>query len=134
MKRGLTDLEINEMLRGEAGFQGCFMRNDARLPQQGCYILNLDEREDPGTHWTAVYHGEYYDPFGLPPPQRLAHLTYNRVQHQSMNSHLCGLYCMYYIFQRNRGVSAYDLSYLWLKRGGNKKELLRWLEQTFGTV
>jgi len=33
------------------------MRNEV-LPKNGCYVLNLDEIEDPGTHWVAVFHNE----------------------------------------------------------------------------
>ena len=34
---------------------------DEKLPKEGCFILNLDEFTDLGTHWGAVYDNEYYD-------------------------------------------------------------------------
>ena len=100
---------------------------DEVLPSEGTYVLNLDNSNNVGTHWVCVYFDEYYDPFGLPPPQKLRSLSYNRVQHQRSNSTLCGLYCCYYIWYRNRGGTRYDLCYNVFKRNGNKKLLLKWI-------
>jgi len=94
---------------------------DEVLPKSGNFVLNLDELEDPGTHWVAVFENEYYDSFGLPPPKCLENriLWYNTQQHQNVNSSLCGLYACYFIQMRNRGYSAYDVCYKKLKNDGN---------------
>ena len=85
---------------------------DDQYPSTGCWILNLDDRSGPGTHWTVVYNDEYYDSFGLPPPERLASRIswYNHKQHQR-DRPICGYYCIYYIRQRNRGLTRYDICY-----------------------
>ena len=59
-----------KILQNEQDFKGCFMRTE-KLPKTGSFVLNLDELEDPGTHWVSVFHNEYYDSFGLPPPQKV---------------------------------------------------------------
>jgi hypothetical protein len=65
MQNGLSNIQIENIMKNEAHFQGCFMRTE-NLPKTVVYsyILNLDEASDPGTHWVAVYHNEYYDSFG----------------------------------------------------------------------
>ena len=97
------------------------------LPKKGCFVLNLDELEDPGTHWVAVFHNEYYDSFGLPPPKKLEKRIdwYNTRQHQSVNSKLCGLYACYYIQCRNRDFTPYEICYGKLKTDGNIRALLK---------
>ena len=96
------------------------MRDENFLPVDGCFILNLDQTDGPGTHWTAVFpsFGFYYDPFGLPWPKELNKLnlhTYNSVQHQKVTSNLCGLYCIYVIrhLYKNPG-SFYEIMYVYL--------------------
>ena len=92
------------------------MRND-RLPKSGSFILNLDGKRGPGTHWTAIYKNrEYYDSFGLPPPPELQHIkVYNRIQHQAPFSTLCGLFALAYIYLRNRNFSPYYINYQYFK-------------------
>lgn len=101
------------------------MRNES-LPQTGAFVLNLDKKEGPGTHWVAVYLNEYYDAYGLPPPECLAHMKkYNIIQHQRPSTALCGLYAIYFIYHRNRGCSAYDIWYKMLKPKTNRNELYK---------
>jgi hypothetical protein len=38
-----------KILQNEQDFEGVFMRTE-KLPKTGCFVLNLDEIEDPGTH------------------------------------------------------------------------------------
>lgn len=99
---------------------------DEILPINGCYVLNLDTTDNEGTHWVAVYGNEYYDSFGLAPPNKLSHCVYNIVQHQELNSTLCGIYCMFYIWSRNRGLPKYNICYNILKPKSNKKWILKW--------
>ncbi len=88
------------------------MRNET-LPDSGAFILNLDDVDNPGSHWTSVYKDSYYDSFGLPCPLELRGriLRYNRVQHQDVNSSLCGLFSAAFIHLRNCGFSDYDINY-----------------------
>ena len=84
------------------------------LPDGG-YIINLQNRTNdegslnPGTHWTCFYKVKnkavYFDSFGAPPPLevqkalvRQMPIKYNDSQIQSINSGVCGYYCLYMIW------------------------------------
>ena len=113
------------MLQYEPGFQGCFMRNET-LPKHGSFILNLDDVSGLGTHWVAVFPDRniYYDSYGLKWPNELDHFglkEYNSIQHQRMNSNLCGLYCIAVIKLINKGVSFYNICYDIFKHSKHNK-------------
>lgn len=88
-----------------------------RNKQQGAYIINTDNHDEPGSHWVAVYvdssgQVEYMDSYGLPPlhKQSLQFLgkcyRYNTRTLQRLYSNACGFYCVYYILKRARGETA----------------------------
>ncbi len=124
MFEGISNLEINYILKNEKKYKGCFML-DEKLPEDGNFILNLDVSSSKGTHWVCVFETEYYDSFGLVPPRCLEKRInwYNVRQHQKINSKLCGLYCMYYIQCRNQGLTPYKICYEKLSSRGNVKLL-----------
>ena len=52
----LTNIEINEYYIKEPRFNGVYSRNN--LPKKikkGAYVINLDEYENTGTHWIALF-------------------------------------------------------------------------------
>jgi len=71
------------------------------------YIINLDNTNGIGTHWTCLSTFDnyiyYFDSFGLPPPTIIKKFTnsigekklyYNDYQYQSENSTICGWFCI----------------------------------------
>ncbi len=122
----ISNHDIVKIIQNELNFQGVFMRTE-KLPRTGCFVLNLDELEDPGTHWVSVYNNEYYDSFCLPPPKKLEKRIswYNTRQHQNVNSKLCGINACYYIQSRNKDITPYEICYEKLKTGGNIRTLLK---------
>ena len=82
------------------------------LPGQ-CFIINLDNTEGPGTHSVAMKiskdHINYFDSFGMQPPQELVNLcyTFNKLykyesnQFQDLSSVLCGYFCLYFLKEFN---------------------------------
>ena len=100
-------------------FKGVISRNE--IPKKGknipgqCFIINLDDTKGPGTHWVAVKITanfiNYFDSFGMQPPQELINLcyTFNKLskyesnQFQDLSSVLCGYCCFYFLkeFERN---------------------------------
>ena len=65
----LTNLEIQKYYQNESRFNGVYSRDN--LPKKikdGTYVINLDEYEDVGTHWIALYVKNieiiYFDSFG----------------------------------------------------------------------
>lgn len=74
-------------------------------------IVNTDTQNLPGTHWLAVIvrsdkEGYVFDSFGGPPPlqlqnwlnQHCANWSTNLRQVQSVDSNLCGYYCIYFLW------------------------------------
>ena len=69
------------------------------------YIINLDSKIGPGTHWVSVIIESnrilYFDSFGRIPPYELINLRseyyYNFLQYQPIKSFLCGYYCLYFL-------------------------------------
>ena len=52
------------------------MKDELKAPlAQGCYIINLQNHDESGSHWTAFIKDRndiyYYDSFGVVPPQNL---------------------------------------------------------------
>jgi len=91
---------------------GVFARNE--LPTQllpGGYVVNSEDRESPGQHWMAVYVTEdglmeFMDSLGRKPTDYKLNLncTYYSAPVQQNSSDSCGLYVLYYLYWRSRGI------------------------------
>jgi hypothetical protein len=87
----------------------------------GGYIINLEDSVSPtggalpGTHWVSIYvdpklkQAVYFDPFGFPPPRavvgkfsRFLPISYSSVQIQSVQSTVCGYYCLLFVWFMSR--------------------------------
>ena len=103
-------------------FRGIYSRD--RLPKKirkECGIINLDDIQGPGTHWVCYRNigslVEYFDPFGLIMPNEALEyfqtsgkrIVYSMDEIQNRNTVLCGYWCLYYLFERQRGNSILDI-------------------------
>ena len=65
----LTNIEISEYYVSEHIFNGVYSRNNLPITKKGAYIINLDEYENTGTHWIALFVKTnkviYFDSFGI---------------------------------------------------------------------
>ena len=66
----IKNFEIQKYYQNEARFNGVYSRDN--LPKRikdRAYVINLDEYEDAGTHWIALYVKNigiiYFDSFGV---------------------------------------------------------------------
>ena len=82
-----------------------------------CGILNHDDRDGPGTHWTCWYKRgrskEYFDSYGLPPPAEMVgylrpEIRYNTDELQKRGSVVCGHFCLYMLKLLAEGWSLED--------------------------
>ena len=87
------------------------------------FIVNTHPHTKAGEHWIAMYIdgtgvGEYFDSFGLPPlhkafttflARHCVTWTFNTQTVQAISSSTCGLYCVYYLTMRSRGVTLKQL-------------------------
>ena len=116
-------------------FRGIYSRD--ALPKQirkECGIINLDDMVGPGTHWVCYRNlggiasprnppaggsdvVEYFDPFGLIMSSEALEyfktagkqIVYSMDEIQNRNTVLCGYWCLYYLFERQRGNSILDI-------------------------
>ena len=66
----LTNIEISEYYKNEPRFNGVYSRNNLpKTIKKGAYVINLDEYENTGTHWVALFvktkEAIYFDSFGI---------------------------------------------------------------------
>ena len=86
-------------------------------------IINMDDYGSQGTHWACSNRDkarktfEYFDSFGLPPPdewakniRRKGFKTFkkNDNQIQNFNSVRCGYYCLLFLNERTRGSTLQE--------------------------
>ena len=81
------------------------------LKKNGNYIINLQNHNQKGSHWTALVMTKtdciYMDSFGQPPPQEVEdflknkykkeNISYNTMIIQDMNSTYCGYFCIAFL-------------------------------------
>ena len=65
----LTNFDIMDFYKNEPRFNGVYSRDNLlKTIKKGAYITNLDEYNDIGTHWIALYARNnciYFDSFGV---------------------------------------------------------------------
>ena len=66
----LTNIEISEYYSNELRFNGVYSRDNLpKITKKGAYVINLDEYENAGTHWIALFIKTneviYFDSFGI---------------------------------------------------------------------
>lgn len=107
MALSLSDADINSLLESDPYFLGVNM-NDEKLDLQstGYHILNLQNSNQGGSHWTLLYHKPfgfiYSDPFGSPPTKKIMKILkatgepimINKRIYQSIKSSYCGYFSM----------------------------------------
>ena len=121
-----------------AVFQGVYPSD--KLPTSvssfpALFIANVDTSEKPGSHWVAFYftkdcEGEFFDSYGLPPSNYTGTFSsflndnskgwsFNSVTLQSINSKVCGHYCLYYALFHCRNI---DMSTIVHRFSKNKRD------------
>jgi hypothetical protein len=129
----MDTLQVENVLRADCKlsttFEGVYASN--MLPSfcdtsgsGAAVVANLDPSTRPGSHWVCMYvdeqgRGEYFDSYGLPPPlpEFVAFLgrnaargwTYNRHELQSLDTTVCGHYCIWFLSERARGKSMEEI-------------------------
>jgi hypothetical protein len=88
-----------------------------RVARNGSYIINLSDKENPGTHWVALFIrnkvGVFFDSYGLPPPEIIGQFThkkkliYSTDTIQSIDSTTCGFFCVWFLYVFNNLDETY---------------------------
>ena len=120
----LSNFDLMDWVKklGIKHFRGIYSRDG--LPKKirkECGIINLDDMTGPGTHWVCYRNidnvVEYFDPFGLIMPNEALEyfhtsgkrIVYSMDEIQNRNTVLCGYWCLYYLFERQRGNSILNV-------------------------
>ena len=105
----LTNIEISEYYENEPRFNGVYSRNNlSDKIKKGPYVINLDEYENTGTLWIALFvktnEAIYFDSFGIEHiPSEINKLIGNKnsksniFRLQAYDSIKCGYYCIEFI-------------------------------------
>lgn len=116
---GISSTTIDRILRQRNDYHGVYSKDTLPLNMQmGFYVVNLQDHDDgSGTHWCALNYQHpvsvWFDSFGIICPTDIEdiitgknRLIYNSVQIQDINSSACGWYCIAYILNNNKRMSA----------------------------
>ena len=105
----LTNFELQKYYENESRFNGVYSRNN--LPKKikdGAYVINLDEHEDTGTHWIALFCKQneiaYFNSFAVEHiPEEIKEFIDNKniktniYRMQANNSVMCEYFCVGFI-------------------------------------
>jgi len=89
-----------------------------KLSKDGNYIINLENHNQQGSHWTALIMSAknclYFDSFGMPPPEavyqflekKYGKVPFSKMEIQDMDSSFCGYFCLEFLkyVQERRGT------------------------------
>ena len=104
----LTNFEIQNYYKNELRFNGVYFRDNLPKTKNRAYVINLDEYEDIGTHWIALYikNNEviYFDSFPVEyVPKQIKKAIGNKdiktniFTIQAYNSIMSGYFCILFI-------------------------------------
>ena len=94
----LSNFVIAKRLQKHKQFGGVYANDELKRPEQGkIYILNLENANEGGSHWTLLYSGWYFDPFGAPPTTKIQPFVekYSADQFQKFSGESCGYFTMF---------------------------------------
>ena len=121
INKALSNIDILDWVTklGIKQFRGVYSRDNlpAKMNKKECGIINLDSQIGPGTHWVCYRnidkYCEYLGSFGLPMPEEVLtylstggkQIIYSHDEIQERNSVLCCYWCLYFLYERQRGIS-----------------------------
>ena len=121
----LTNIEISEYYSNEPRFNGVYSRDNLpKITKKGAYVINLDEYENTGTHWIALFIKTnefiYFDSFGIEHiPKEInkfigsnKKIKANIFRIQAYDSIMCGYFCIEFINYMLKGKTLLDYTNL----------------------
>ena len=97
-------------------FKGVFMRDEikGKAKDNECFILNIDESKNMGTHWTCLSIKNkvcyYFDSYGFCPPYEIKQYCkeyesyFSSFKVQKPNEVICGHYCVYLLYLLDNNI------------------------------
>jgi len=132
--KGLYDYEIEEIMKPYKNFAGVISSDEVNklpLKNEMGFVMNLDPRDKPGSHWVSCYIDidndksiEYYDSYAREPsndfliqikklvddlnPDTYLKFKVNKIVEQMANSDTCGFHACNFLINRFNGVPFKD--------------------------
>ena len=126
----MNSRQISTSLNNSSIFRGVFPRDYFLMEQltDGIYIVNTHPSDYPGEHWFAVEcddrnafifdsYGEI-SPVGTQSEDIMSHIArfcsnirMNTSTYQSLNTNVCGDYCLFYVFARANGFRLSEIDF-----------------------
>jgi len=107
-----------------------------------CFVANTDPSTKPGEHWVAIWiespeSCEFFYSYGIAPNCYgfvISCTTVNPKPIQSLNSVVCGYYCIYFLYCRSRGLSLTQIqnSFSFSNSEWNDFQVSRFVHKHFG--
>ena len=124
-----TNIEISEYYSNKPKFNGVYLRDNLpKITKKGEYVINLDEYENAGTHWIALFIKTneviYFDSFGIEHiPKEINKFTRSKelgsavgkaniFRIQAYDSIMCGYFCIEFINYMLKGTTLLDYTNL----------------------
>ena len=130
----LTNIEISKYYSNEPKFNGVYSRDNLpKITKKGAYVINLDEYENAGTRWIALFIKTneviYFDSFGIEHiPKEInifirskelgsgvgnnKKIKANIFRIQAFDSIMCGYFCIEFINYMLKGKTLLDYTNL----------------------
>ena len=123
----MNDIRLNGILKRFKPltniFIGVFGKNELKATSYPfCLISNESNYGTKGTHWVALYFDvagncDYFDSYGQPPKKEIQDfmnkhaksIQVNTKQFQSIDSDVCGQYCIYFLTKRALHHSMHEI-------------------------
>lgn len=163
MSGGLYASEIEKMMKRHKCFKGVIAANEIKnlvVSPKMCFVMNLDERGKPGSHWVSVYIDvkgsqsvEYYDSFGREPSDTfkkdikylvdrlktkyMLKFKVNKITHQDVTSDTCGFHAITFLNDRLNGKSFAEASGFKEPEGDiskEKEQQVKKMKKKFGYI
>lgn len=122
-----------------AGVYACDQLPQKRKNKHKAFIVNLDQKHKPGSHWISMYFDShkcyYFDSYGMKCQNiyilRFMHknsrtIEYNETVYQSPFSKTCGIFCLYFL---NHIVRGKKLDKLTNNKEKNEKTVCSFLKK-----
>ena len=151
----MDTIQLTVILRKDRYTRGVFQGvcSSDKLPTNvssypALIIANVDTSDKPGTHWVVFYfteerEGEFFDSYGFPPSNYTGTFTsflnnnsngwkFNSKTLQSIDSKVCGHYCLYFALFRSRRVSMSTIENRFSSNKSRNDFLVQWfIEKRF---
>ena len=121
----INKYKISEYYSNKPRFNGVYLRDNLpKITKKGAYVINLDEYENTGTHWIALFIKTneviYFDSFGIEHiPKEInkfigsnKKIKANIFRIQAYDSIMCGYFCIECINYMLKGKTLLDYTNL----------------------